>query len=323
MSSAEAIERFECFGGECAVIVAGDGPGGSAREAAAAAREQLLDWHGRFSRFEPDSELSRLNEDPASRVRVSPLMAYLAATARHAAELSGGLVDATLLGELRTAGYDTSLPPRLPLELALALAGDRRPATPSRSQRWRQLRVEKRSATVMRPPGLQLDSGGLAKGLFADVLAETLSGHAAFAVDCGGDVALGGSAAPARAIEVESPFDGSVLHTFRVSREGVATSGIGRRAWLGADGRPAHHLLDPGTGRAAFTGVVQATALAPTAALAEIHAKAAVLSGPEHGPRRLRWGGVIVLDDGSHHVVEAGGTQRRSAAGHGLAAAAA
>jgi len=32
------------------------------------------------------------------------------------------------------------------------------------------------------------------------------------------------------------------------------------------DARPAHHLLDPRTGRPAYTGVVQATALAPTAA---------------------------------------------------------
>ncbi len=80
----------------------------------------------------------------------------------------------------------------------------------------------------------------------------------------------------------------------------VATSGIGRRSWLGPDGRPAHHLLDPATGRPAFTGVVQATALAPTAVEAEWRAKAAVLSGPERAADWLAHGGVVVLDDGSH-----------------------
>ena len=79
---------------------------------------------------------------------------------------------------------------------------------------------------------------------------------------------------------MESPFDGRTLHTFELSRTGVATSGIGRRSWLDREGRPAHHLLDPSTGLPAFTGVVQVTALAPSALEAEIRAKAAILCGP-------------------------------------------
>ena len=80
MSAGEAIERFPCFGGSCGVIVSGDAPGRSAAAAVARAREQLLEWHEGFSRFLPESELSRLNEDPRERVPVSPLMAYLAST---------------------------------------------------------------------------------------------------------------------------------------------------------------------------------------------------------------------------------------------------
>jgi thiamine biosynthesis lipoprotein len=94
-----------------------------------------------------------------------------------------------------------------------------------------------------------------------------------------------------------------VLHTFELERGGVATSGIGRRSWLDEHGSPAHHLLDPSTGRAAFTGVVQATALAPSALEAEVRAKAALLSGPAAAAEWLREGGVIVLDDGSHRVI--------------------
>ena len=316
------IERFDCFGGSCGVIVAGDAPAGGAAEAAARAGGRLLGWHRQFSRFLPDSELSRLNDDPREWVPVSPLMAYLAATARYAADLTGGLVDATLIDALREAGYGDALPPRLPLELALALAPGRRPASGSPARRWRSLHADTRTASIVRPPGLALDSGGLAKGLFADVLAEELAEHETFAVDCGGDLAIGGTAGLARRIDVQSPFDGTVLHSFELAHAGVATSGIGRRAWLGADGRPAHHLLDPATGRPAFTGIVQATALAPSAVLAEIHAKAAVLSGPVDGPGWLPWGGVLVLDDGSHQVVEAGGPRQRSVASPRLAAAA-
>jgi thiamine biosynthesis lipoprotein len=84
----------------------------------------------------------------------------------------------------------------------------------------------------------------------------------------------------------------------------VATSGIGRRSWLDESGGPAHHLLDPATGRPAYTGIVQATALAPSALEAEALAKAAVLAGPARAPRWLRHGGAIVLDDGSHRVFQ-------------------
>jgi thiamine biosynthesis lipoprotein len=83
----------------------------------------------------------------------------------------------------------------------------------------------------------------------------------------------------------------------------VATSGIGRRAWLGPDGRPAHHLLDPATGRPAFTGVVQATAIAPTALEAEARAKAAVLAGPDEATSWLPHGGAIVFDDAAARIV--------------------
>ena len=151
-----------------------------------------------------------------------------------------------------------------------------------------------------RPPGLRLDSGGLAKGLFADAIAETLAGREGFAIDCAGDLRLGGRA---RDVHVTSPFDGRVLHTWRLADAGVATSGIGRRSWLDRRGEPAHHLLDPATGRPAFTGVVQATAVAPTALEAEARAKAAVLGGPEQAERWLPHGGVVVLDDGSAVLV--------------------
>jgi FAD:protein FMN transferase len=104
-------------------------------------------------------------------------------------------------------------------------------------------------------------------------------------------------------VRVDDPFGRGVLHELELGAGGVATSGIGRRSWIGPDGRPAHHLLDPSTGRPAFTGVVQATALAPTALEAEVRAKAAVLAGPVQGRHWLSRGGVLVFDDGSHEVV--------------------
>jgi thiamine biosynthesis lipoprotein len=300
----EAIERFDCYGSRCAVLVIGSGGAGSARQAARQVRRRLIHWHTRFSRFEPDSELSRVNADPRSRLRVTGTMASLAEAVVWAAEETGGLVDSTLVPQLESAGYLTDLGTPLPLAEAFRLAPDRKPAAPRGGEWWHDVTVDRATLALERPPGLKLDSGGLGKGLFADLVADLLADHESFAVDCGGDLRLGGRAGVERQVNVASPFGDHLLHQYELTEGGVATSGIGKRSWLDSGGAPAHHLLDPASGRPAFTGVVQATALAPTALAAETLAKAAVLSGPDQARDWLPHGGVLVFEDGSHDVVE-------------------
>ena len=300
LMSAEAIERFACFGGTCEVRVTGrDGA-----RAAARARRRLLDWHDRFSRFLPSSELSRLNADPRAAVPASPTMLALAVAVAAAGERTGGLVDGTLGAEIAAAGYRA---PRrtgatLPLPLALRLSPPRRPAGPSPHARWRTVEADRAARLVRRPPGTVIDSGGLAKGLFADLLADELTGRPGFVLSCAGDLRIRG--AHPRPVCVASPFGEQVLHTFLLTDAAVATSGITARSWFDPSGAPAHHLLDPATGAPAFTGVVQATAIAPTAFEAELRAKAALLSGPD---RARGWllphGGVVVRDDAGHEVI--------------------
>jgi thiamine biosynthesis lipoprotein len=300
----EASASFACFGGTCSVFVIGDGALGTPQQAVTHAQAQLERWHHEFTRFEPDSELSRMNESPRHAVPVSFAMARFAALVRRAAELTNGLVDATLLGEIESAGYTTDLAEPADLRTALSHAPPRAPAAPNPESRWRLLRVDTGENVVFRPPGVRLDSGGLAKGLFCDLLAEELGTHEAYAIDCAGDVRIGGRGRLGRAIQVASPFGDEVLHSFSDTHAAAATSGIGRRSWIDAQGRPCHHLLDPSTGRPAFTGIVQVTALAGRAGLAEVCAKAALLSGPARARRWLPEGGVIVYDDGSHEVIQ-------------------
>ena len=218
---------------------------------------------------------------PASR-----LLRRAVAAALLGARRTGGLADPTLLDAVEAAGYDRSRTGVEPasLEAALRAAPPRRPATPGR--RWRE--VEVGAATISRPPGLRLDLGGSAKGLAADWAASRLDGR--YVVDCGGDVRVGGT----RDVALRG-----TAHTLRVTDGAVATSGIDRRVWRRTDGSFAHHLLDPGTGQPAWTGLISATALAPTALEAEALAKAALLSGPR-GARRVlaACGGILVHDDG-------------------------
>jgi thiamine biosynthesis lipoprotein len=277
-----------------------------AKVAAGEAEKRLLEAHDRLSRFLPDSELCQLNADPRESVPVSPLLLEVADAAGRAGLLSDGLVDATLVGEIERAGYRESLvedrdrpvPGRLPA------SDSRQPASASPDCGWRRIAVDRERGTVTRPPGLEIDSGGIAKGLLADLVGEALSGYADYAIDCCGDIRVGGTSQRPRRALVADPAGGEPLHELSVIDGGVATSGIARRSWVGEDGVSAHHLLDPATGRPAFTGVVQATALAPTAFLAEVYSKCALLSGPEHAGEHLPHGGVLVFEDGGVGVVE-------------------
>lgn len=301
----EAIESFSCFGGRCTVLVQGRGPAGGAVQAAARIKRRLLDWHLQFSRFEPDSELSRLNRDPRQCVPASAMMTGFAEAAIRAAKLTGGLVDPTLVREVEAAGYTHDFA-SLPLPAAEMTGGtaDRHAAAPHPSARWGEVRVDRRRGTITRPVGVQLDSGGIAKGLFGDVLASVLAWHEGYAIEAAGDVRLGGAGGVMRAVEITDPFrEAEILHSFELCDGAVATSGTSKRSWIGADGRAAHHLLDPATGQPAFTGIVQATALAPSGVEAEALAKAALLSGPERAQSWLWHGGVLVYEDGGHEVV--------------------
>jgi thiamine biosynthesis lipoprotein len=303
----EHRRTFACFGGECSVLIGDAKRPADAAAAAAMVQRTLLECHRRFSRFDPESELSALNRDPRVEVGVSPLLRRLVEAALQGARITGGLVDATLGHEIERSGYASHMEgPGLALARALALAPRRAPARPDPAGRWSQITVDRRRGTITRPPGLTLDLGGIAKGVFADELAAQLAGFDSFAIDCAGDLRIGGAARTARRVHVASPFDDAVAHTFALSSASVATSGIGRRSWLTADGRPAHHLLDPASGTPAFTGVVQATALAATAAEAESLAKAAVLSGSAGATSWLTHGGAIVYEDGSCVVCEPG-----------------
>jgi thiamine biosynthesis lipoprotein len=290
---------FPALGGTVTVETSGDGAGPAGLRAEAAINE----FHNRLTRFDPASELSRLNSDPRDSVPASALMLRFASLVGYAGELSRGLVDATCLDALEQAGYTRSLGAEAVGSdtTALALTPDDggRPAGPDPRARWRIVSTDPERQEVTRPPGLRLDPGGIGKGLAADVAAEELADCDSYAVNCLGDIRFGGRTATEREIAVASPLStGDPVARLVLDRGAVATSGVTRRTWIDSDGRPAHHLIDPRTGRPANTGVLQATAVAPTGVEAEVRVKSALLSGASEAGRYLAHGGVVVLVSG-------------------------
>ena len=288
--------RFPCMGCDMRVLVEhGPDPHAAAR----AARGQLESADARLSRFRPDSELARLNADPRATVPASELLRVAVRAALWAAEASDGLVDPTLLDSLERAGYRHSLAgiTRAGLAEALAQAPSRAPARAREDKRWRAIEIDDAAGTITRPPGLRIDTGGSTKGLAADAVAHAMRGR--HVVDCGGDLRLDAAGGDAYGVLVEHPLTREPACTVPVRSGAVATSGPGRRLWRDAAGAIGHHLLDPSTGEPAWTGLISATALAPTALEAETLAKVALLSGPDRARELLAdRGGVLIHDNG-------------------------
>jgi thiamine biosynthesis lipoprotein len=273
-------ETWRAMGTDVRVLIRASAAPGRLAQAVAAARAWIDAIARELTRFDPGSPLAQLNAARAADVRVSPILAAAVAAALDAARGTGGLADPTLLDAIEAAGYagsrDGAAP--LPLAEALAAAPARRPAGAGAG--WRAVRVDRSAGLVRRSPGSASTWAGSARA------SRRISPRRR-------------SRAPAsltdrrrRRLRRRHPYGRRAVArprprpVHRAARgatapagNAVATSGIDARSWAGPDGAPAHHLMDPATGRPAWTGIVSATAIAPTATLAEARAKAALLAG--------------------------------------------
>jgi len=271
----QRTHRFRSMGVDGVIVAPSD-----AEQAVTAARRTLDAWERRFSRFDPTSELSRLNARAGSHVGIpiSPEMASAIAMAMSAARATDGLFDPLLGARMVELGYDRTYED-------LGDSGSVRPSAWV-SGRWRAIDLDSAARTVRIPPGTGLDFGGLAKGMAVDDALAVLAADTGFAaVSLGGDLAVHGL--PPDRTEWVIALDGPGEPTVGLGGGGLATSSVLRRRWT-SGGLPRHHLLDPRTGMPAETGLVQVTAVAASCAQAEVAAKASLLLGPVRGSTFLR-----------------------------------
>jgi thiamine biosynthesis lipoprotein len=269
-----AEHRFRVMASEAHVIVVGR-PHGSSGGSVVDVCAYLDHLEQRWSRFLPDSDVTRINLSAGRPVDVHPDTITLLATMLDAWRLTNGRFDPTVLPALTAAGYRASVedPRRLTAlpreELRLGATGE--------------IDVDPDRLVVTVPAGVLVDAGGLGKGLAADLAVARLlaDGARGALVSIGGDLAMAGTPPDGDgwlvAVEQPDPIDG-VLCTLAVGGGGVATSSTRSRRWT-VDGRPRHHLIDPASGTASTTELAAVTVIARSGWLAEAHATAALLSG--------------------------------------------
>lgn len=262
--------HFRAMGAGVHVVVDGPAP------LVDRARRRIEDLDARWSRFRPDSEISRLNQAGGQLSVLSQLTFDLVRRSVDGHRRTGGSFDPTLLGDVIRAGYDGDFH---------HLAPDR-PSAPTSawSSGMTGVLLFPASRAVMLPAGVGFDPGGIGKGLAADVVATELvhAGADGACVNIGGDLRVTGTWAGGVAwpLAIDHPDGAPGLARLEVIDGGVATSSTLRRVWtIGGEHR--HHLIDPATGRAAVTDLVSVSVVAATAWEAEVLAKAGILAGAE------------------------------------------
>ncbi len=265
---------FRAMGTSCAVAVTTRSPGEPRVERALDAGEaEVAACEKALSRFDPTSDLSRLNGAGGDWVEIDRRLIEALTAALHAREATDGKFDPTILPALVAAGYDRTFD-----EL------EERPARTADG--WRagaEVEVDSGSSRARVEAGAAVDLGGIGKGFSAArALHAMQSAWPALPgglVDLGGDVALAGDTpdmGPWRVAIADPRTPGAILATLAIESGGVATSGRDRRRF--GPGRTLHHLIDPATGAPAQAGPLTVTIVAPDATEAEPHATALAVS---------------------------------------------
>jgi FAD:protein FMN transferase len=267
-----AERRFRAMGTDVHLIVAG--PDGLVDDAV----RRIEDLEARWSRFRPGSEVSRLNDAPEVALEVSPETALLVTRGIDAWRLSAGFVDCTQLAAVVAAGYDRSFD-RLPADRPAGPAGPRVFALTGPAD------IVVAGTSVLLPPGVGFDPGGIGKGLAADMVTTELiaAGAEGVCVNLGGDLRVWGDAPGAEAwtVSVDHPWSRDPVALLGLTDGAVATSTTLRRTWT-VDGQPRHHLIDPRTGEPSTSEWALVTVVAAEAWVAETLAKAVLLRGGDH-----------------------------------------
>lgn len=252
-----------------------------------------------WSRFLPDSDISRLNWAEGNPVQVAPLTRQLIAAMIAGHSLSLGSYDPTLLPQVLAAGYNAST-----VDPTAVTTLPKTAQAPGNIEG-----IQFTDEAVFMPLGTTLDPGGLGKGFSADLVAAFALEHGAYGVmaEFGGDIVVQGDAPDGQAwrLGVENPYvPDEHISIIRMQRGAIATSSQLKRRFGEGDAQ-AHHLIDPATQHSASSPAQAVTVIAASGARAEALTKRGFVEKPAD---YLSWlpkvgaAGLVVFADGTQQT---------------------
>jgi thiamine biosynthesis lipoprotein len=249
--------------------------------AVSAAFKRIEDINALASDYLPESELSRLNREPANKpIPVSADLFSLIAQSLQAARQTDGAFDITVtyaVQQWRRAKRQKQLP--TPEQTARAIA----------MTDWKALHLDDKARTVTKlKEGILIDLGGIGKGYAADAALAVMKQHGMTQalVAGSGDLAIGDPPPGKEGWDVElrsfeGPEGSDALFHVILSRCGCSTSGD-LHQFLELGGNRYSHIVNPRTGLG-LTDRIACTVIAPDATTSDVLATAMCVLGPEKG----------------------------------------
>jgi thiamine biosynthesis lipoprotein len=269
---------FPALGTVCEVQYAAPGGDAQAKNFEDVAIRWVNAFEARYSRFKPDSLVSRINAAAGSEwVAVDEEMEGLLKLCDTLHFMTQGVLDPTALPLIQLWNYKAENPrvPAAPeIAAARALVG------------WKK--VQRAPGKIFLPErGMALDFGGFGKEYAVDVVAQLALDHGipSALVDFGHDLRVVGAppGRPAWHVGLEDPTKpGSAAGSIGVVGKGVASSGDYLRCFT-VEGKRYGHIIDPRTGWPVANGCRQATVIASTCLQAGILSTTAFVLGVPKG----------------------------------------
>lgn len=264
-----------------------------ARNAVAAAYQELVRIDALMSEWRPESPISRVDAAAGDHaVEVPAELRELIERSIVYSEKTQGTFDITWRGMGRIWHFDDTF--AVPSAAVVAKA--------RKNIDYRKIQIG--GNRVFLPKGMSIGLGGIAKGYAVDRAAAVLSarGFKDSLVDGGGDVLASGTryGQPWR-LGVQDPRaeHGALLGVVEVSNAAVVTSGDYERFRI-VDGVRYHHIIDPRTGWPARASIA-VTVIAKSAEAGVALEKGVFILGGQDGMALARAAGLEVLEIDDHN----------------------
>jgi FAD:protein FMN transferase len=275
------MEYYKFRAMNCEVTFAAEGQGREIEQGFAVTRSDVEAYEQRFTRFKDTSELSQLNWFSGNWFVASNDLFDVIQDALSLYKQTNGLFNPSILPDLKRIGYNRSMD-EIRIHGADPLPVDDK--LKKTSTDFDLIQLDSARSSILLPPGMQIDLGGIAKGWIAERASRLLSNYAsACAVNAGGDMFLLGYPEGQSYWEIglEDPRDPVVNLSVICAQAGaLATSSRAKRVWQQGNEKR-HHLIDPRTGEPARSPWLSVTVMSPFGAKSEAFAKAFLIAGPQ------------------------------------------
>ena len=238
--------------------------GENAAEAADEAEEEIRRLDSLLSTGIPESEISRLNSSGSANLSPDPKI--ICEKALELASETDGAFDITIYPVMELWGFTTreySVPDSSVLSETLKNVGSDL--------------IKYHDGNITLLPGMGIDLGGIAKGYTSDRISDIFAKYnlTSGLISLGGNVCLYGTKPDGSLWRcgIRDPRDPdsaqALMGVLETSGCSIITSGAYERYFTGEDGRIYHHIIDPGTGFPADSGLISATIVSESGMLAD------------------------------------------------------